>query len=53
MYQSNIYCILIITEKYISNNYDLIDAPLVLNKLRKEVTMVTIKENMLHGVTVL
>ena len=33
-----------ITEEYISNNYDLIDAPLVLNKLRKEVAMVTIQK---------
>ena len=31
-----------ITEEYINNNYDVIDAPLVLNKLRKEVTIVTV-----------
>ena len=43
---------LYITEEYVSNNYNIIDAPLVLNKLRKEVTMVTI-EIMLYGVIVL
>ena len=44
---------LYITEEYVSNNYNIIDAPLVLNKLRKEVTMVTIEEIMLYGVIVL
>ena len=32
-----------ITEEYINNSYDVIDAPVVLNKLRKEVTIVTMK----------
>lgn len=36
------------TEEYINNNYDIIDAPLVLKKLRKEViTIVTMKENIM------
>lgn len=39
-----------IIEEYVSSNYDIIDAPLVLNKLRKEVTIVTVEEGILYGV---